>query len=266
MKIPLLSFLLIIFAISSFSVEISVAQEAEKNRLELQYIFEHIEPDSVYHPWHSFYINYFRMQSPTFSYFVNFGSIYREDDTDFIGIVGVVKDWSSRFYTYTAFAMGTKSSYLPKYRIDNEINIKLGMERNIVWTIGGAYMEYHTETEDLILFTGLSVEHNKWNLLYRIFRNQSIPGDALSYTHLGSIGYGMEKKYFTFLGYSRGSQAYLALQVTQPEEIRRKVFRIYLNHRHWIKRNTGIFIDLSFLELKNEYDIYGVSVGLFREF
>ncbi len=263
--VAVILFLLIAPWLPSGSVR-AADSENDKNRLEFQYIHERLEPNDIYGSWNSYYLKYYRFESPTFNWFVHFGCVDREEKNDYIGLAGFAHDWTSRFYTYSVVAMGTKVDYLPKIRIDHDFNFKFGARRNLIWTIGGTYIDYHTVYRDTIISSGLMLYENKWIFQYRLFRNFSHPGNIKSWTHLGSVGYGQEKYHWTFVTVSQGSQAYLAQSIITPEEIRQTAFSIALNHRHWLTRRMGVFVDLSYLNLKNAYKKYGVSAGLFVDF
>lgn len=236
-----------------------------KHRLEVKYLLEYLQPRSLYKPWRSLYFHYYGFPSSTFNYFAHFGTVYREEKNDYIGIIGSARDWTPRFYTYTAVAAGTECSYMPKIRFDNDFNFKLGKKKEIVWTLGVTYIKYHHVANDLIISTGLTFYLKKFIMEYRLFRNRSNPGDVVSYTHLASVGMGEEKKSWTYLTFSQGSQAYLAMFTLTPEEVRQSAINTSIIHRRWLTKNFGFFLELEYVSLKNGYDKYGIYSGLFLE-
>jgi YaiO family outer membrane protein len=238
----------------------------KKNRLDLQYIYEYLSPHDVYGAWESYYIKYYRYEKPTFNFFIHGGMVKRDGKNDYIGLLGFAKDWSPHLYTYTVVAKGTVSTYLPNGRFDHDFNFKLGRKANILWTIGVTYIKYYVPAEDFIVSSGLTWYLERWVLGYRFFWNHKYPGDITSFTHLGSIEYGIDKSHWTAFSFSWGSQAYLALYVLTPEEIRQNALNIQLDHRQWISRGFGCFVWLGYLKLVDTYEKYLISAGIFFEF
>jgi YaiO family outer membrane protein len=238
----------------------------KKNRLDFQYIYEYLAPHDEYGAWETYYIKYYRYEKPTFNFFVHGGMVKRDGKNDYIGLLGFSKDWNSRLYTYTVVAKGTVSTYLPNGRFDHDFNFKLGSRANWLWTVGVTYIKYYVPAEDFIISTGLALYLERWVLAYRLFWNHKYPGDIRSFTHLGSVETGIDKSRWTAFSVSWGSQAYLALYVLVPEKIRQDAFNINIVHRQWLTRGVGIFGQAGYLDLKDEYRKYLLSIGLFLEF
>jgi len=245
------------------------AEEVEtlpRHKLHVIYMLEYLKPNEEQNPWKSLYVDYYGSPSTTFNYFIHLGSVFQEDGNDYIGIIGAARDWTPWFYTYTALVSGTKSSYLPKFRFDQDFNFKFGKKRNLVWTIGMTYIDYYHEALDVIFSSGLTLYTGPWVLEYRLFQNHSHPGNIVSYTHLGMVGFGKEKKHWSYLTVSSGSQAYLALHVLVPQEVRQDAFSISLMHQQWLRKNFGFTIEFEYLTLKSGFDKYGIYAGIFFEF
>jgi len=238
----------------------------KKNRIDVQYFYEYLSPYNIYGAWESYYIKYYRYQTPTFNFFIHGGMVKREHKNDYIGLLGFAKDWSPRLYTYTVVAKGTISNYLPNARIDHDFNFKLGKARNFMWTIGATYIKYYVPAEDVIVSTGFVWYLPKWVLSYRLFWNHKYPGNIQSLSHLAGIEHGIDKSRWTSLTASWGSQAYLALYVLVPEQIRQSAFNINIGHRQWFSRGFGAFIEAGYLDLDPAYRKYLLSAGLFVEF
>lgn len=236
-----------------------------KNRMEISASYENLSPNS-YGNWNTFSADFYRKESPELTWHAQFSNFSRPDGKAQLFGAGAYKDWTDRFYTYTSVSAGTSSSYLPRLRVDNDFNYKLGRTKNLVGTIGGTYIQYHGDHKDYILSTGLTAYMNKTVAEYRIFRNQSEPGSVNSYSHLVSLGYGQEKKQRTTVTYSFGKQAYLATALATPEEVRNNSKLITLKHRRWLKDDYGIFGEISRFNLENSYHKTGFLVGFFREY
>jgi len=248
--------------------EISAAQDREQKtrRLEAYYSYEYLTPHDDYGSWHLLNLAYYDQLKRDFNYFVNLGAFSRDEGDAVLGNAGAYKDWSPSLYTFTSLSAGSNSEYLPKFRIDHDFNIKFGPSKSIVWTLGASYIDYHDVHEDVILSTGIVLYAQDWIVNYRLFRNSSSPGDVVSYSHLISTGYGREGWQWTYLNLSFGKQAYYATQLTNPEEVSQSSLYVCLKHRRWLGKDYGVFIDTSFFKLKDGYEKYSFSPGVFKEF
>jgi YaiO family outer membrane protein len=155
---------------------------------------------------------------------------------------------------------------LPQVRFDNDFNFKFGNKRNIVWTLGVTYVNYHNTHEDLILSSGITVYLQSLVTTYRIFRNRSNPGNVTSFSHLFDAAIGKEGVQWTNLTFSFGNQAYLADYLAKPEEVDQDSVYLVLKHRRWIKKGWGLIGDFSYFKLEDGYKKLGFSFGFFKEF
>jgi YaiO family outer membrane protein len=243
----------------------SYAQQYQ-NRIEGELTYEHFKPSSTYDSRFSAFGRFSKFPTPLWNYSIGLGYFNWVNNNDLLATANLTKDWSRRFYTISAFSLGTNSDYLPQLRLDNEFNFKLGSRLAFVFTTGISYIKYHTKNEDLILSLGGTYYFSRLNLSYRYFSNRSNPGSVTSDGHLISAGYGREQNRWTYLTVSFGSQAYLAQYLPNPEESRNDVIRFALNHRHWLNKKSGLYADLSYLDLDSGYEIYGIMLGYFYEF
>lgn len=267
MKTSVFKFMLTcIFVFFLFGSVFAQDEPGRKHRLEMSFSYEYLTPHDVYGTWKNFSIGLHNKPKPDLTYFVQLGVFSRKEGDGMLGNVGAYKDWGSRLYTYSALSIGTNSEYLPRIRIDNDFNIKIGAMKNIVWTAGVSYIKYFDLHKDLILSTGLTLYNGNWISGYRVSMNDSSPGNVISYSHHVSIGYGKEGWQWTFLDLSYGKQAYLATSVLIPEEVRQDAPYISIKHRRWIGKNFGVLIELNYLKLKDTYEKYGFSSGIFKEF
>jgi len=241
--------------------------EKKKNRIELSASYEILDPSEPYTRWKSINLSYYRIQSDTFTYFITVENLFREEGEDTtIFTLGSYKDWNKSFYTYTSISSGFDSVYAPKFRFDNDFNFKFGKEKNIVWTIGTTYIKYFDVHKDYIISTGLTWYLKNLILSYRIFRNESDPGNIHSYSHSISIESGEEKWRWLYLIFSFGHQAYTSTYLTTPEEIRNRSYEIDLGWKKWINDNWGIFGNIGYFRLLGEYKKYNITSGIFTEF
>lgn len=250
----------------SIPLETVEKEQMKKNRLDFQYIYEYLSPHDQYGAWESYYIKYYRYQEPTFNFFIHGGMVKREGKNDYIVLFGFAKDWNPRLFTYTVVAKGTVSTYLPNARFDHDFNFKVGKNANVLLTVGVTYIKYYVPAQDFIISAGLTWYTGNWVPAYRLFQNHKYPGNITSYSHLLSLEYGVDKDQISVLSVSWGSQAYLALYVTLPEQVRQDAFNINVLHRRWLTKGVGIFAQAGYLDLKDTYRKYLLTGGIFFEF
>ncbi len=241
-------------------------EDTLSKRLGGEIFYDYFKPSDTYDSRKGLNVIYSAFPKPTLSYSLTAGIVEWQGETDVWVGLGVTNEWTGRFYTYSAISLSSKSEFLPQFRIDNDFNFKFGANRNFVGTVGLTYIDYHTNNEDFVLSLGGTYYYDRFNLSYRFFQNYSSPGSIKSNSHLISAGYGQDKAYWTYLTVTFGNQAYLSQYLTTPEEVRQDVFRISLNHRHWLSRRAGIYGDLGYLKLNDGYDIYSFLFGYFYDF
>jgi YaiO family outer membrane protein len=190
----------------------------------------------------------------------------RAEGNDNAATIGAYKDWTASLYTYTSIGTADRSTYLPRFRIDNDFNFKIGSQKNVVLTFGVTSIDYFTGYKDLIVSAGPTIYWHQFIGQYRFFYNQSDPDDIYSHSHLFRLGYGKEGRQWTFIGYSFGNQAYMASPMINRQEVNNDSWEAILQHRHWLNSNYGIFGSISFFKLDNGYEKTGVCFGVFYEF
>lgn len=257
---PLLSLILLtIFFKIAYSFE-------DYKRIEIGGSYETLSPKSTYGDWKTGGITFFHKPKTDFSYLVGSNLFSRKEGQAGLIWGGAYKDWSEWLYTYTSLSFGSQSSYLPKYRFDNEFNFKVGEKKSLVPSLGFSYIKYHDVHKDSVLSLGFTYYQDWWNFSYRHFINKSGPGNVSSSSDFISLGIGKEKKHWTYFDFSFGKQAYLATYLANPQEVRQSSIYAAVKHRHWIKENFGIFGDVSYFKLRGGYEKYGFGLGFFREF
>jgi YaiO family outer membrane protein len=235
----------------------------KRNRMEFDLGYASLSDQ--YGSWKNSRLMYLRREL-TFTYFFEMEGFLRKDGDGVLWTGGIIKDWKPWFYTYTALATGTNSNYLPQFRFDQDLNFKFGKKREFVFTLGGTYVDYHADHEDLIFSAGITGYFNKWILGYRIFRNISYPGSVGSLSHTFDVTYGREGSHWTSLVFSYGNQAYSSTELASPEKVDQTSQEILLKHRHWMAENWGLYGEASAFHLNNEYRKYGFTLGVFWDF
>jgi len=236
-----------------------------KHRLEVSLSYDYLSPYDPYGSWYTAFVSWYGEVLKNTTAFAQVGGFSREEGGAVLGVVGMYRDWVRFLYTYTALFAGSNSTYLPIFAVDHSFNFKL-IEQLVLCVPGITYAEYYTDHTDLTLYAGPSVYLGKWVLEYRIFRNESDPGDVVSYSHLASVGYGAEGWFFTTLTLTTGQQAYMATYTTPREEVRQDAFDVVLGHRHWLSVNMGLLGTIGYTWIEDGYDKYGITLGAFWEF
>ncbi|WP_340690518.1 YaiO family outer membrane beta-barrel protein [Hydrogenobacter thermophilus] len=236
-------------------------------RLEVGAGYEYLSPHKIYGDWKSGFLRFYHRPSNDLTYFLEADAFSRKNLGEAaLGAFGLYKDWSPWLYTYSSLSAGSSSSYLPKFRLDHEFNLKLGPQKNIVPSVGFTYIKYHDVHKDYIMYPGITYYGEGFVITYKHFFNKSQPGSVSSSTDLISLGIGQEGKSWTYLDMYYGKQAYLATYLTSPEEVRQKSLYISLKHILWIRKDFALFGGVSYFKLKDGYEKYGFQAGFFKDF
>ncbi len=256
-----------VLRLTPLAILISLSAYAFEFRLEAGGSYEHLSPHATYGSWKSGFLRLYHRPFSDFTYFLE-GSVFsRKHEGDAtLGVIGAYKDWSPWLYTYSSLSFGSNSPYLPKYRLDHEFNFKVGEQKNIVPSLGFTYIKYHDVHKDYIVYPGITYYGRDFVITYKHFFNRSDPGSVSSSSDLISLGIGQEGKSWTYLDISYGKQAYLATYLANPQEVRQNAFYVALSHRHWIRKDMGLFGSISYFKLSKGYEKYGLSAGLFKDF
>lgn len=239
----------------------------EKNRIEVNLTYEQLSPKTVYGTWKNFDLMFYSKTLNQFTPFVGFSGFSRsKSGKAALETAGTYIDLSDCMYTYSQITAGSNSDYLPRFRLDHEFNIKLGKEKNIVFTIGASYIKYWDVHRDTVFHIGPTIYKGNLVFTYFFFRNISNPGGVTSNSHLVSLGYGEEGKSWIYLDISFGKQAYLATNLTNPEKVINNSYDINLTYRKWLGKDFGIILGLGYFRLIKDYKKFRISSGFFKEF
>lgn len=241
-------------------------QNRTTQRIESSYSIERLSPDDPYGMWHTGNLAYFNRPRVDFTWFTRGSFHNRPEGNGVLGVLGAYKDWTESFYTYSSIAGSTRTLYLPRFRLDHDMNFKIGATKSCVLTFGVTYIDYFTVHRDLIFSGGTTLFFHPLIFQYRFFFNESKPGSIRSNSHLFSASYGREGWQWTSLTLSFGNQAYLATAFAVPEAVNQDSLDIAFHHRRWLGRNYGLFGSTGYFKLKDGYDKYTLSLGVFYEF
>jgi YaiO family outer membrane protein len=185
------------------------------------------------------------------------------------GVVGTIaawKDWSTKLYTFTAFAKGTRCTYLPRFRFDHDFYFKIGCENQFVIPFGFTYFKYFSVNRDIICSTGLQYYTGRWIFGYRLFFHNSHPGNHNALSHKINITYGQEGYSWTYFDVYWGKEAFEATYVVNPSAVNRPSFGATLNHRHWLGCQWGAYGEIGYVWVESPYILYRALLGLFKEY
>lgn len=237
-----------------------------KNRLEITYSEDYLEPYGSYGSWHSLGIVYRRKHSEDIKFVLQSSLSQRDGFGDGIAAgAGIFKDWTPKFYTYTGISSGSDVDYIPEINIGHSFYFKPGGGHII--PLGFSYIKSRGGNDSYALSSGIvAYRSGGWVYEYNIRRNHSEPGGIISYSHSVGINKGKEGHQWLRLGASFGKWAYMTTALTIPEEIDKNSFSVSLNWRKWLGENYGINTNVSYFNLEDGYDKYGVKFGIFTEF
>ena len=236
-------------------------------RVETGMSYEYLSPHDVYGDWKGGYVRFYHRPSGNATYFLEFSAFSRKNPGEaFMGVFGLYKDWSPRLYTYSSISASTSSSYLPAFRLDHEFYFKLGVQKNIVPSLGFTYIKYHDIHKDYIFYPGITYYGKGFVVTYKHFLNRSQPGSVYSSTDLVSLGIGQEGKGWIYIDVSYGKQAYLATHLTSPEEVKQNALNLSVKRIMWIKKDLALSLGVSFFKLENGYEKYGFLAGFIKDF
>ena len=224
---------------------------------------EHFTND--YGTWGGLDLSLYLRGSKSTTYFVNTSLWERNDGLGAIGSIGAWLDIAEPLYTYTALSMGSESVHNPLFRFDHEFNFKLGQARRFVATAGVTIVRYHDDHYDLMPFPGLTVYLDNWVLGYRLQINISNPGEVISLSHRGWVEFGREGHHVTTLTGLFGKAAYLDVDPAGRSEVSNQSFYAALRHTNWIGDSWGLYGEVNFLTLSDQYQKVGGILGAFIE-
>ena len=230
------------------------------NRIETSLLNEYLSPNDTYGEWYALNATYYRDAAPTWNYHIGATGHYREDGALLL-FAGIAKNWSRKLFSNFAVSTSTECDYLPVFRLDADINVKLFKNEILIATLGYAYVNYHTDYEDIIWRYGASLYIQRLVFELMVLDNTSNPKNVKSSTTLLSIGYGLEGWQWTYLVINFGQQAYYV-----NYEIIQNSNEFTLKHRRWLKKDFGLFASLGYMELGTSYEKYLFQLGFFWQY
>lgn len=224
--------------------------------------YDYLTPADIYDDWKSFEIRYTNRFNPTTTLTTAGGLSSR--DTQFGWFqAGIYKDWLPRFYTYSGVTTATPTSWMGKWRFDNEFYTKLGPDKQYIFVLGQTAILYRDDREDYILSVGSIWYKTHFIADARYFFNWSDPGRVESNSVRISLGLGTIGKSWTTLTAGLGSQAYLGLG--NQLEVNQKINSILLTEQVWLDQNWGLKLGAGYLKIEDGYEKYHASIGYFHQ-
>ena len=243
----------------------NTSSEEKKNRLEVRFSYDYLAPNKDYGSWNQLAVVYSR-QEKGFTYLITGEGFWRQEGSGGLIGFGLYKDWKHTMYTYTSISAGSGVDYLPVIRLDHSFDFKLGKKRNIIMPFGITYVRSPSDHEDYVLSTGVIVYLSKSVWEYKISWNYNQPGSVSSFSNLISVSWGKEGVQWWHFTCSYGQEAYLADYLLIPEQVRHDALTLELGLRKWLKKNSGIIVNIGYFNLQGSYEKYGLSTGFFTAF
>lgn len=216
--------------------------------------------------WYSLGHNqYDRFDGGTFFWNLE-GTSRPAEGASFFAQTGVFKDWNDRVYTYTSLATSTNSQWYPKFRFDQDVNVKFGKKRNVVVTVGYTDISYHGPYRDQVLAAGLTLYLGHVSVQYRHSWNTSTPGNVPSQGDIFTLGLGSDRHSRLDLTYGTGAQAYLGNYLVLPQLIRQPTQTYQAHFRTWLTPSSGYFVTGQIVNVRGGYVMTGGQIGIFRDF
>jgi YaiO family outer membrane protein len=260
-------FFLLLSTSSIFADEIEelLIEDKQLDRIDINYAYTYIHPHSN-GTINEGVILYDHKMWKGFTTLFQLGFYDRKEGKGTLGTVSAFWDWSDEFYTFTSYAHGTKSSYLPNNKVEQTFFYKCGCERNFIVSLGLTYIGYYHDRSDISVIPGVIWYCGKWIFSYNYYYNTADPGNMHSSSHKFSIQYGAWGDFLYDFDIFYGRQAYLLDPDILTSGVDRKTFGTMLKNRNWIGCRWGILSELGYVYIEAPVHYYRASVGAFFEF
>lgn len=234
---------------------------------EYRFSYEYLKPKESYGYYKTFFLKHLNKINDTTTIFIeNYYFSRKIEKEGYLINVGAYKDWNDSLYTYSSISKGTKSDYLPSFRVDNEFFFKTLKQKNLVFSLSTSYINYYNNSKNFILGLGFTYYYQNWNFTYKHLINNSNPGSVTSHTNILSLGIGEDKKSYIYLTYISGNQAYLATYLPTPTLVNNISYNYIINYRKWINNSNGIILEYNYLKLRDSFEKNGFTIGIFNEY
>lgn len=243
----------------------TLLREGLRYRLDVDLLYDHLKPNDLYGEWTTATATLYIKHLPRFTPFVQVGLLEREDANAGLTF-GTYADWTSRLYTYTAFARGGESHYQPRLRWDHTFHFNTGP---VILVFGGGQREDYDGHEDWHLTFGPRIWRGPVIAEYRATRTHSNPGDLASWKHTLTFGWGEEGRVWLFVNLTSGREYYTATWVTPEQTVDHDFRELSLSYQRWMAPRLGLKLQAGWMDLGEGIDGYekiGAGAGFFWEF
>jgi YaiO family outer membrane protein len=176
---------------------------------------------------------------------------------------GIYRDWLPRFYTYSSLGTASHTMWMSKFRVDNELNYKMGKLKQYILTSGQSVIYTSKLKQDYIISMGGVIYMPHWVIDGKYFFNRSDPDQIWSNTTRISLSAGTQKKTWTTLSLAIGAQAYQGSVGNIPVD--QKVQSIDLGQLIWLNPEQGIKLGAGYQKVVDAYDKYEARIGYFLQ-
>lgn len=251
----------------TLKVKPTLLEPEMKFRIEASFAVDFLIPFDTYGTWETLMVGFFHTPIPNLTYYFKIGAMWQK--TKGVGYLGagVYIDWTYFLTTITEISTGLYAQFYPVLTAHHEFNFHILEDPGLSLILGVTYIQskknIKTTNRTLIPQAGLALTLDKWVLEYRLSVDIAFPGTHVGLAHLLSVNYGEDGKYQCYLTVHGGKSSYLEEIGTDQEKVNNTFVGASVGHRHWIKRNWGLFGEARYLWLKDDYSLIGFMFGGF---
>jgi YaiO family outer membrane protein len=255
--------------------EISAYRQTLRFRVEGGGSFEYLDPNDEFGNWGTGYLAFYARPLPRLGLsaqatgYARPGNEFEPPGRAVLGTVGISGGLTENIYSNTAGSYGSRSNFLPQYRVDQSFSAAFPTSENFTWALdpGGFYSRYYDDIEAYGGFFGPSFYVYYWNFGYQFIFTKTMPDALSSFSHLLFVGYDVEGWHDTDLAVSFGDNNFVGEYFADPEKTRRENFvEARLSHRQWIGLDWGLFAEAGYYTLISEVNKWEATLGGFVEF
>jgi YaiO family outer membrane protein len=240
-------------------------EDPTKNRIDLQTAYSYRSPVEDYGRIYEGIVTWTHQHTPNLSWIASLAMYSRLEGEGALLAATDYYNWTERMYTTTAIALGTNSSYLPRFRIDQFFNYKFREAKNFILQMGFTYIDFYEQRNTEALMPGFIYYGNKWIAAYNYFAVWNHPGNKTCSSHKGSLIIGEENKSWLTLDAFYGCDAYLLTNEVLPQGVDRTTWGGSVNYRKWTKNHWGFVVEGGFYYIEAPCRQYRLLLGIFRD-
>ncbi len=171
------------------------------------------------------------------------------------------EDWFSN----VGVSLGSNATFLPRYRVDADINRQLLEGRNLVATVGMTVDKANDIYDDQAVLFGMTYYlPAPWIIQGNVRFNNSTPGNVVSPSFSAAVTTGYNQDYFLTARYTIGREAY---QLLGSNNIVNSFTgnTVGVNWRQWVDSDWGFNVGTEYYT-NRYYNRTGGTISVFKQF